>query len=97
MRVHCVQHHNDIRGPLSTEPSPDMLLPWPRLAYEQLSSRLAGVHRLLMRLHRDYAPASIVITENGAAYATAPDASARVKAWSQGVAEMMLMDMISTP
>lgn len=32
-----------------------------------------GLHALLKRVHRDYAPARILITENGAAYGTPPD------------------------
>ena len=37
-----------------------------------------GLHDLLLRLHRDYHPASLLITENGAAYATGPDQSGSV-------------------
>ncbi len=32
-----------------------------------------GLRQLLLRVHRDYAPASLHITENGAAYDTGPD------------------------
>jgi beta-glucosidase len=37
-----------------------------------------GLTDLLLRVHRDYAPRRIFITENGASYADAPDASGRV-------------------
>ncbi len=33
----------------------------------------------LLRLHRDYAPAQLVITENGASYSDGPDADGRVR------------------
>ena len=33
----------------------------------------------LVRLHREYAPASIMVTENGASYSDAPDADGRVR------------------
>ncbi|HEY5924370.1 MAG TPA: GH1 family beta-glucosidase [Kofleriaceae bacterium] len=38
-----------------------------------------GLHAILRRVHSDYAPPRIYITENGAAYGTAPDASGRVR------------------
>jgi beta-glucosidase len=38
-----------------------------------------GLGRLLDRLHREYAPSRIYVTENGAAYHTAPDADGRVR------------------
>ncbi len=38
-----------------------------------------ALRALLVRLHEDYAPARIFITENGAAYATGPDADGRVQ------------------
>jgi beta-glucosidase len=37
-----------------------------------------GLHQLLCRLHRDYAPARILITENGAAYDTPPGPEGRI-------------------
>jgi beta-glucosidase len=37
-----------------------------------------GLHDLLVRLHREYAPPRIYITENGAAYSDAPDGAGRV-------------------
>jgi beta-glucosidase len=37
-----------------------------------------GLHDLLVRLDREYAPARIYITESGAAYADGPDATGRV-------------------
>lgn len=37
------------------------------------------LHGFLMRLHRDYAPRSIMITENGASYSDGPDAEGRVR------------------
>ncbi|NNE08806.1 MAG: beta-glucosidase [Gemmatimonadetes bacterium] len=37
-----------------------------------------GLHDLLVRVNRDYAPSPIYITENGAAYADGPDADGRV-------------------
>ena len=37
-----------------------------------------GLHDLLVRVDRDYAPAKIFITENGAAYADGPDATGQV-------------------
>ncbi len=37
-----------------------------------------GLHATLGRVHREYAPKKIYITENGAAYSAAPDASGRV-------------------
>jgi beta-glucosidase len=37
-----------------------------------------GLESLLRRLHADYAPRKLYITENGAAYATGPDAAGRV-------------------
>src|SRR5690606_27481539 len=37
-----------------------------------------GLHRLLVRLHQDYSPPPIYLTETGAAYADAPDAQGRV-------------------
>jgi beta-glucosidase len=38
-----------------------------------------GLTNLLTRLHKDYQPPRIYITENGAAYATGPDADGRVR------------------
>jgi beta-glucosidase len=38
-----------------------------------------GLHAILRRVHADYAPPRIYITENGAAYGTAPDAAGRVR------------------
>ncbi|KAB2910092.1 MAG: family 1 glycosylhydrolase, partial [Kofleriaceae bacterium] len=38
-----------------------------------------GLLAVLRRVHADYAPPRIYITENGAAYGTAPDASGRVR------------------
>jgi beta-glucosidase len=38
----------------------------------------AGLHEVLTRLARDYAPARIHVTENGAAYTDAPDASGAI-------------------
>ncbi|MCK6507313.1 GH1 family beta-glucosidase [Myxococcota bacterium] len=38
-----------------------------------------GLTRLLLRLHRDYAPRSLVVTENGAAYGEGPDGTGRVR------------------
>jgi beta-glucosidase len=38
----------------------------------------AGLTELLERLHRDYSPPQIYITENGAAYADAPDDTGRI-------------------
>jgi beta-glucosidase len=38
-----------------------------------------GLHAILRRVHADYAPPRIYITENGAAYGTAPDANGRVR------------------
>jgi beta-glucosidase len=35
--------------------------------------------RLLRRVHADYAPAQIAITENGCSYATAPDSEGRIR------------------
>jgi beta-glucosidase len=37
-----------------------------------------GLHDLLARIHREYAPPKIFITENGAAYSDDPDAAGRV-------------------
>ncbi|MDB4969356.1 MAG: beta-glucosidase [Myxococcales bacterium] len=37
-----------------------------------------GLRQLLMRVHRDYTPDAIYITENGAAYDTAPDEHGRI-------------------
>ena len=37
-----------------------------------------GLHELLLRLHREYRPAKIYITENGAAYTDAQDATGRI-------------------
>jgi beta-glucosidase len=37
-----------------------------------------GLYQVLLRVHRDYAPRKILITENGAAYATAPSADGKV-------------------
>lgn len=37
-----------------------------------------GLYNLLCRLHFDYRPASMIITENGASYSDAPDAAGRV-------------------
>jgi beta-glucosidase len=37
-----------------------------------------GLEDLLLRLHRDYGPARIYITENGAAFADAPNGDGRV-------------------
>ncbi len=37
-----------------------------------------GLHDLLVRINRDYAPAKIYVTENGCAYADGPDATGRV-------------------
>ncbi|MCP3100525.1 GH1 family beta-glucosidase [Myxococcus sp. K15C18031901] len=39
----------------------------------------SGLTRLLVRLHQDYAPGRLYVTENGAAYATGPDADGRVR------------------
>ncbi len=45
-----------------------------------------GLHELLVRIAREYAPPKVYITENGAAYADAPDAARRVRRWaSRGV------------
>ena len=38
-----------------------------------------GLVAILRRVHADYAPPRLYITENGAAYDTAPDASGRVR------------------
>jgi beta-glucosidase len=38
-----------------------------------------GLRALLTRVHRDYAPGKLYITENGAAYAASPDAHGRVQ------------------
>ncbi len=38
-----------------------------------------GMRDLLVRVHRDYAPPRIYITENGAAYADGPDAAGRIR------------------
>jgi beta-glucosidase len=38
-----------------------------------------GLTNLLVRLHKDYKPKRIYITENGAAYGTGPDADGRVR------------------
>jgi beta-glucosidase len=38
-----------------------------------------GLHAILRRVHADYAPPRIYITENGAAYGTPPDESGRVR------------------
>ena len=38
-----------------------------------------GLQRILERVHRDYAPSSIVITENGVSYSTGPDATGRIR------------------
>jgi beta-glucosidase len=37
-----------------------------------------GLRDLLDRVHRDYRPAEIIITENGAAYSLGPDAQGRI-------------------
>ena len=37
-----------------------------------------GLRQLLVRLHRDYEPSMLYITENGCAYGDGPDASGRV-------------------
>jgi beta-glucosidase len=37
-----------------------------------------GLYNILRRVHKDYAPRKIFVTENGCAYATPPDADARV-------------------
>jgi beta-glucosidase len=37
-----------------------------------------GLRQLLLRVHREYAPRAIYITENGAAYETAPDEHGRI-------------------
>ena len=37
-----------------------------------------GLRQLLVRVHEDYAPGPIYVTENGAAYDTAPDEHGRV-------------------
>jgi beta-glucosidase len=37
-----------------------------------------GLKELLVRVHREYAPARLYVTENGAAYSTPPDVSGRV-------------------
>ena len=39
----------------------------------------AGLLAILRRVHRDYAPPRLYVTENGAAYDTAPDATGRVR------------------
>jgi len=39
----------------------------------------AGLETGLRRLHADYAPPALLVTENGAAYATGPDATGRVQ------------------
>ena len=38
----------------------------------------SGLRDLLVRVHRDYAPAALVITENGASFATAPAADGAI-------------------
>lgn len=40
--------------------------------------RPAGLHDVLVRLHRDYQPPRIYITENGAAFSDPPDAAGRI-------------------
>jgi beta-glucosidase len=40
-----------------------------------------GLHDLLVRIQRDYSPAKIYITENGAAYDDGPDAAGRIADW----------------
>jgi len=37
-----------------------------------------GIYRLLMKLHRDYAPSKVMITENGAAFADKVDEDGKV-------------------
>jgi beta-glucosidase len=37
-----------------------------------------GLHELLTRVHREYRPRSLYVTENGASYGAGPDASGRV-------------------
>jgi beta-glucosidase len=44
-----------------------------------------GLLAILRRVHTDYAPPRLYITENGAAYGTAPDASGRVRDVSRQV------------
>jgi beta-glucosidase len=38
-----------------------------------------GLHAILKRVHAEYAPPRLYVTENGAAYATGPDAAGRVR------------------
>lgn len=38
-----------------------------------------GLHSLLTRIHREYRPSKIYITENGAAYSDGPDGSGRIE------------------
>jgi beta-glucosidase len=38
-----------------------------------------GLRAILLRVHRDYAPAAILVTENGAAYAHGPEADGAVR------------------
>jgi beta-glucosidase len=38
-----------------------------------------GLHAILRRVHREYAPRRLYVTENGAAYATGPDPDGRVR------------------
>jgi beta-glucosidase len=66
------------------ERTPDLgrrAVPQPRAPQTEMGWEIApqSLHRVLVRLHRDYAPAAIAVTENGAAFADvrAPDGSVR--------------------
>jgi len=38
-----------------------------------------GLHDILTRVHREYGPRALYVTENGAAYATGPDSEGRIR------------------
>ena len=70
-----VRHDDATQGPLRAAP---VGRPAPRTAMGW-EIHPPSLRDLLLRLHREYAPSSIVITENGAAFDDRPDASGFVQ------------------
>jgi beta-glucosidase len=56
-------------------------VPQPQAPHTEMGWEVApqSLHRVLLRLQRDYAPAAIAVTENGAAFADAPEPDGSVR------------------
>jgi beta-glucosidase len=60
-------------SPVEVAPAPES--EWTDMGWEVFPE---GLYQLLTRVHAEYAPPQIYVTENGASYATPPDASGKV-------------------